>query len=363
MSPHDTSRPLVIYIPPFFQTESPSPTPLPEFLKPYPLAVINYRWLDPASNGHIGSEGPGSPFFQWPCPLHDTLFGYSWITANLAPLDLERRDVYVYGSYLGATLAAALSLTESHPHQRMAIRGFLTFNGIYNWTTFLPDHPIHRHKSFADVVHDQSYAEGSFFRYLRDQMTFLFRSPSDLFDPFASPSLFFHNPGMLVPEDFSTSALSSSMSNAIDALSSSSEEAQHAALLANNKIPRKGYLTFPPGASTLKLPEALLMYETPPPLTTGFRGPRQRVSGRTKRKPSGLNNFQMQTRELGELMQRSINKYELKERLKWGDDMGEIETEAAQRVQMRDVGAVEGNGELGDRGQEVAAAWLQERVR
>ncbi|KAH8903139.1 hypothetical protein BR93DRAFT_941049 [Coniochaeta sp. PMI_546] len=377
LSQHKPSHPLVIYLPPFYQTGHTSPPPLPDFLKPYPSAVINYRWLDPSFNGHVDNDEPESPLFQWPFAVHDTLFGYSWIIKNLIPPGDEKRDIYVYGSYLGASLATSLALTESHQDQRMAVRGLLTYNGIYNWTMFLPDHPIHQRKSLADALDDSSYPEGSFFHYLRDNLPVLFSSPSALFDPFASPSLFFRDPGLWVPEDFTTSATCSSMTQAIDALSSASSStesetdtdgASPTSTTWNLKPPPKSHLTFPPRASTLKIPEALLLYESPPPRpSTGAPRRRRAVAPKTaKKKRKVTNDFEGQAAELSGLMRRSVEKYELKDREGADDDGGggeDLEGEAAERrVRTRDVGAVEGDGTLGVLGQGVAAAWLRDRI-
>lgn len=353
------SRPLVIYLPPFSHRGDPSPTPIPRFLQSYPVAVINYRWLDPTSNG------PVTPSSQWPFPIHDTLFGYSWLLETFTPPETARRDVYVYGSYLGASLAAGLALSETYPHQRMAVRGVMAYNGIYNWTMFLPDHPVHRDKSLAATMTNLSLDdEGSYFNYLRRTMPTLFASPSHLFDPFASPSLFFHNPGLLVPEDFNTSTLSKSLTSAIDALaeSSSSSDIEEDQVSPALKAPRKSYLGFPPRHSTLKIPEALLMYEQSASEAKAnrraYRG--RRGTSASKKKPE-INDFDSQAAELAGLMRRSVEKVELRDRKKWDVDYDD-DGEAARRVEVRNVGSDELDGELGQHGQNVAAAWLEERI-
>lgn len=360
----------MIYIPPFFQTSTSSPPPLPAFLRSYPSAVINYRWLDPSSDERPTSRdkaaAPSNP--QWPTPIHDTLFGYSWIIKNLASPGSEKRDVYVYGSYLGASIATSLALTESHQDRRMAVRGLLTYNGIYNWTMFLPDHPIHQRKSALDTD-DTSYVEGSFFHYLRDKMPVLFPSPSQLFDPFASPSLFFRDPGLWVPDDFTSSIAGSAMSRAIDELSGSSpssgegSSASSTSTTWNLKPPPKSYLTFPPWASTLKIPESLLLYESPPPKSRSPRQRKAKTAPKTVKKRKILNNFEGQATELSNLMRRSVEKYELGDRENGNEDAETMEEpEWLRRVQTRDVGAVEGDGQLGGMGQNVAEAWLRERI-
>lgn len=347
---------------------------LPAFLRPFPSVVINYRWLDPSIADNAVRDEPQPARSQWPTPIHDTLFGYSWILKNLAPRGGEKRDIYVYGSYLGASLAASLALTESHQDQPMAVRGLLTYNGIYNWTMFLPDHPVHQRKSLADALDDASYAEGSFFHYLRDKLPVLFPSPSGLFDPFASPSLFFRDPGLWVPEDFTSSITSDRMTQAIDALSSMSSRSESGAdadadsassscsTAWNLKPPPKSHLKFPPWRSDLKIPEALLLYESPPPrrYVPGTR--KRKQAPKTAKKRKILNDFEGQATELSSLMRRSVEKYELRDRGKEDEDGQGVEVEAERRVRTWDVGTVEGDGTLGEAGQAVADAWLRERI-
>ncbi|SPQ23255.1 8727af47-5ac1-4d8b-bd99-ce24126bf854 [Thermothielavioides terrestris] len=322
ISKHDSSTPLVVFIPPFSQAGPDySPTPLPSCFHDYPVAVINYRWQ--ASEGD-GDDRPAIPL-QWPTPLHDVNFGYSWITANLGSAGngaAGPRPAYVYGSYLGASLAAGLALTESHVPARprpMTVRGLIAHNGIYNWTTFLPDHPIHRLRTKSRSrgrkhgllipsasIDDRPVEEGGIFTELKRQTPGLFANPSNLFDPFASACLFFHSANLHVPEDFTTPLSASApllnpdFTAAIDALangrppfpsptsspstaSTTSEEAaaeeeeeetastllSKAALLAKQlKPPRKGYLVFPPRDSTLRLPHTLFLYDQPYSSTT-----------------------------------------------------------------------------------------------
>ncbi|KAK3384180.1 hypothetical protein B0T24DRAFT_662548 [Lasiosphaeria ovina] len=326
---HRSSDPLLIWLPPFSASHasnlkseswdgssSPPVADIPSWLPRYPTAVINYRWsplsedapeLPPPENGE--SIAP----LRWPTPIHDVLFGYSWILNNLAPPDGERRDVYVCGSYLGAGLAAGLALTESHARQPMAVRGLVAYNGIYDWTMFLPDHPVRQHRgakkdkpsssssqtagrvklpSLASLRRSFAKAppenQDPAFRLLKQRMPALFDTPGDLFDPFASACLFFHSAALHVPPDFTTSvtatAAASDMSQAIDALASLSLSSassssrwdeqgygdgdgdgddecprSDAVLLAATKAPRKGYLIFPPRRSTLVVPETLLL--------------------------------------------------------------------------------------------------------
>ncbi|KAK0708209.1 hypothetical protein B0H67DRAFT_495987 [Lasiosphaeris hirsuta] len=433
ISVHGPNTPLVIWIPPFSYYDGYDPTTLdlPRWLERHPTVVLNYRWPGLYSNppsptlgqGQAGdgqTELPSAPV-HWPNPLHDLLFGYSWIIKTLSPPDLGRRDIYVYGSYLGASLGASLALTESHPHRPMGIRGLIAYNGIYNWTTFLPDHPIHRIKpkpnkrgnilslgSLVDTPYPESTdpPEDNTFHLLKQQAPTLFGdSPANLFDPFASPSLFFHNPGLLVPPDFTTkttptSLLPGAWSAAIDALTAASPShprpplyddetspayddddnlyddddgttpyhhhpngltAHDAAVSLLPKVPRRGVLVFPPRASTLRIPDALLLHHDAP------RAPKSGRRSTRKEK----NSFRTQAEELAGLMRRSVEKLELKERGRWDadyEDPGLREGDAKRRVNVEEV---VGDGEEDDRefglglseaGQEAAAEWLREKI-
>ncbi|KAK3316121.1 hypothetical protein B0H66DRAFT_278820 [Apodospora peruviana] len=414
ISEHRPTAPLMVYIPPFPQEtdgyRNKSDAVIPSWLRQYPTAVINYRWdglfsdIDSSpprssqSSSSSSSAGAALHNVYWPTPIHDVLFGYSWIVQNLGAPPLSsrnseeptsRRDLYVCSSYLGASLAAGLALTESHWDQPTAVRGLINFNGIYNWTTFLPDHPINRLKE------DESSSSSSLFSLLEQQAPALFQNPDNLFDPFASACLFFHSASLHVPPDFHTPLLerpSSGMTKAIDALSSissssSSDSSSSTSSLAM-KPPRKGYLTFPPRNSTLKLPSALLLHETTPP----SHSPRRKGKGKAGGTAlfggsySFENSFKTQAHELAGLMRRSINMFELRrERISEDYYDGQIEgfgSEAEERVQVADVGGLiprassDGNGTgqqnendddedgfgLNELGQEMVAQWLHENM-
>ncbi|KAL2135783.1 hypothetical protein VTI74DRAFT_6988 [Chaetomium olivicolor] len=357
---HDASAPLVIYIPPFSQPQSDTIINLPPCFQDYPTAVINYRW-----QAVEGDDRPEVPLY-WPTPLHDVTFGYSWITANLGSGtdgSAAPRPAYVCGSYLGASLAAGLALTESHIPVRglpMTIRGLIAHNGIYNWTMFLPDHPIHNYKPprprgrrrliTLPILDDNPipFEEEGIFTELKAQTPGLFSNPSNLFDPFASACLFFHSANLHIPDDFTTpltpqSTFSDEFTAAVDALANRSpfqgtsspttpatasdrtppsdqdqqeekEEtaesllAKAATLAKQLKPPRKGYLAFPPRNSTLRLPPSLLLYDRPwnyfPAQFPRKRGARQSTS---------RNNFQVQADELASLMRRSLAMFELRQ--------------------------------------------------
>jgi hypothetical protein len=290
----------------------------------------------------------------------------------------DPRPAYVYGSYLGASLAAGLALTESHVPDRsrpMTIRGLIAHNGIYNWTMFLPDHPIHklrlksrpkRKKRGLPLITtaDDSpipFEEEGIFTALKHDAPGLFSSPANLFDPFASACLFFHSANLHVPDDFTTplsahSSLSTDFTAAVDALaannrpasetSSKTEEEEQeesadslltkAATLAKQlKPPRKGYLVFPPRHSSLRIPRTLFLHDRPrdgdyyyssnpypsPPSSPPPSSDPTTTTTTTRRTPrQGLhgttskNNFAHQATELAGLMLRSLDMHELRGR-------------------------------------------------
>lgn len=340
---------MIVHLPPLPSSHS-AQAKLPGFLEALPVASIRYRWdgLEKLAPALLDPEDTRPSPAQWPAPVHDVAFAYSWLAESLAPEKHGRRPVYVYGSFLGASLAASLALTESHPHARFAVRGFMAYNGIYNWTMFLPDHRINRPSMRAGKsVQPPQPRAGSHLHFLQEQMPGLFGKPTHLFDAFASPSLLFHSPGLIVPPSFTMTAAEAA---AIDAMVG---EAPDPALAV--KTPRKSHFTFPPRKSTLKIPEALLLYDSSPiPLTTSGK------PSKRKAKASG-NSFEAQAAELTELMRRSIDVVELKERVKWDDDIHEMTDEAHRRVQMLDIGAGTPDYDMSAAGQEAALAWLGDR--
>ncbi|KAJ3476266.1 hypothetical protein NLG97_g9182 [Lecanicillium saksenae] len=340
-------EPILIHFPPL-PAPTASQSKLPEFLQGLPVASIRYRWqgLPGTTPAQLDDDSPSPE--QWPAPVHDTAFAYSWLSETFAPETGARRGVYVYGSFLGASLATSLALTEAHPHARFAVRGFMAYNGIYNWTMFLPDHRINRPttRGGKQIMPPQP-REGSHLHFLQEHMPSLFGRPTHLFDAFASPSLLFHSPGLLVPRSFTMTIAESA---AIDAMVGEGIDPAFAP-----KTPRKSHLVFPPRKSTLKIPEALLMYDSNPiPLT---------ASGKpSKRKPKANgNSFQAQAAELAELMRRSVEVVELKERVKWDDDVHGLADEAERRVQVLGIGEGSPEYDMSHTGQDAALAWLKDR--
>lgn len=338
---------LVIHLPPAPTPDGFAPA-LPAFLRGVPVASINYQWRDASQAG--GSGGTSTPLC-WPTPVHDTAAAFAWLMANLAPSGSARRDMYVYGSYLGGGLAAALALTETRAHAKFGIRGVVAYNGVYNWTMFLPHHRINNPspKSTKRIFPHQ-LAEGSHLYRLRDEMPRLFDTPSSLFDPFASPCLFFHSPGLATPRSFSTSMDDAA---AMDALMAGDDDDDDE---GPPKMLRRMYLVFPPRGSELTIPETLLLHDSPPPLPTKKKGrPRLRAAdlGHT---------FEAQANNLAEAMQRSIDIVETEARRAFGEDAHDIQTEGLRRVQVVDVGTETAGLELRDAAQQIALAWLQDRT-
>lgn len=212
---------------------------------------------------------------------------------------------------------------------------------------FLPDHPINRLKRAKSPAVTARPEEGTYFHHIQDHLPGFFHDPSAMFDPFVSPSLFFHNPGLLIPSSYS---ISGEEAAALEALAN--PDAQH---MPPPKTPRKSRLVFPPRSSTLKLPETLLLYESPPP-------PPPDSLGRKKRKKKWGNSLEHQAQELGEMMQRSIEKVELKERSKWDDDVVNLEGELERRVQVKEVGEEKMTFELSEEGERCVEDWLEERT-
>lgn len=316
---HPITAPLIIYLPPSPVNNTPEdePASIPGFLDKHPVVVINYRWtsldvsfaqtsppvpVDTAGGSDTFLEGTGedenevkSETFadmfpvssSWPTPVHDVGFGYQWILANLSPPGYRRRDIYVYGTHLGASLGCSLALTESYPHRRVAIRGVAAYNGVYNWTMFLPGHPIYKPTPSRSKVprpfRHRIPPKGTWLYYLWSKLPSLFSSPADLFDPFASPSLLFHNPGMLVPVDFDKDipiasnlihpAIMEKLAEGHPATEGVPGSPAPSLLYNIFKRPRKSQLTYPPKHSAVRIPDTLLLHDSPPepPPTSAVR--------------------------------------------------------------------------------------------
>ncbi|KAF7925003.1 uncharacterized protein EAE98_007091 [Botrytis deweyae] len=385
--------PLVIYLPPY-----PS-SPLSSFHTPswllnsYPVINIPYRW----------SHDPKTSFRKqrshaFPIPLHDTLQAYSWLLKIYLPSLLPepkplestyfynnpkpiQRPLLIYGSYLGGTLATSLALTESFTSSFLPtkIHSLIVHNGIFNWTPIstTPDPSIFNSES-ADSSPNLSYNRLSTLDLyesspwttltLHALKTRLFSSPSQTFDPFASPILFFRNSGISVPQRWpvpppasipptETSSFESTGSIEADDFSrypdpqfphpdlsnecatEDDEEEPHETLLES----RKSNLIFPPANSSLRIPRSLFTYSSFP-----FTGEKafdisQNISqdegkiGEKDEGEKGNNIFKQQAQELTKLMRRSVVLHELKVRVQWDEDCDAGEN-AKERVTEMEVG-------------------------
>ncbi|KAI1644148.1 uncharacterized protein F4817DRAFT_347358, partial [Daldinia loculata] len=352
-----SQSPLLVYLPPFSTPYTKTPVWLPRFMLGKPTAVINYRWDGSypfqtkkaaalASTKKSDEEG-FSPVLSWPAPIHDTSMAYNWIVRNLGPSGFNRRNIYLYGSYLGASLAMSLALTEAHPYQRTAVRGCIALNGIYNWTRFLPDHPINKPPEPGSTSEKgSSRPNDPLFLKLKQHVEALFVSPSGLFDPFASASLFFYTPELLVPPDFTTSALSPDASLLANVSLPNAVTGEPTLILRH---PEKIWNVFPPMASALEIPQTLLLYTTP---HSSLRGQQEQKNKE--------NSFQTQARELGGVMRCRLYKGQQKERNKFDDDQWEDEPDGA--VQVHNVGPSYASYAFNRKGEELAATWLEDHL-
>lgn len=444
---HPVSTPLIINLPAYpTQDIAHVNSYLPSFLYQYPTATIHYRWSRTRDSDSEAAQPtdvvqPIPTPLQWPTPITDILVAYDFLRKALSPSaegggPLQRRDIYVHGSYLGASLAVSLALTETHVHEPVAIRGLSAYNGIYNWTTFLPDHPVNRpvltNDMFSVENNNSDNRADEDVAHLRHLMPTLFRSPADMFDPFVSPVLFFHTSGLMVPPSFTerwtplhsssrflgagddidpydyvysdpedppppgpypevaemeaqlgedldasdTSTGSSDITSHLSDESSSSTPSSLASATTTSTIPkptanpRKGYLVFPPRWSNLKIPDTLLLHSTAPPLpsiSSHVIGKSRRLALWNKLK-NAENSFDTQALGLGSLMRRSVDKFELKERMRWDEEFGDWDGEAAKRVRIEDAGGGVscesrkfGFGKEGQ-AEEIAAQWFEERM-
>ncbi|KAI1662167.1 hypothetical protein F4813DRAFT_384879 [Daldinia decipiens] len=358
--------PLLVYLPPFSTAFTNTPAKLPKFIQGQPTAVINYRWhgfspfgtrkgAAPASTGEPDKE-EFFPILTWPAPLHDVLIAYSWIVENLRPDFDEKRDIYLYGSYLGASLAMSLALTESHIEEKIAVRGCIALNGIYNWTRFLPDHPFNnppkpgsKQSSTSKTIVSRS--NDPHFQELKQHAEALFVSPSGLFDPFASATLFFYNPGLLVPPNFTTSALSPGASFLANISLPNGVTGKSTLIL---KHPRKHPLFFPPSTSGLEIPRTLLLYTKPSTL------PPSSFYEYVGRKNE--DSFQTQAQELGWHMRSRTFEGMVNQEFPLNDAYHSWKDAATGRFQVHNVGSSSRDYTLNSKGEELAAIWLEDHT-
>lgn len=141
---------------------------------------------------------------SYPLPVHSVLAGYDWVRKNLrqeastSDPTAQTRQMGVCGEVVGGGLATVLALTECHGTS--GIRAAAVNNAIVDWTALDELHKDETSKLHGDVAYghdadlstDASYALS--LENLRDLRRQIFVPPEKLFDPFASPLLFFRTP-------------------------------------------------------------------------------------------------------------------------------------------------------------------------
>ncbi|KAL5611709.1 uncharacterized protein BROUX77_001865 [Berkeleyomyces rouxiae] len=374
---------------------------LPPYLREFPVAVIHYRWSNKLMN-----IGPLNVPMHWPLPMSDIAFAYAWLTWNLKPQGdkYARRDMYVYGSKLGAGLAVSLALTSCRPHTGVAIRGVAAWDGIYDWTRFLPDHWDNQfYDNDGDGALEHKIGDHmAVIQKLKERAPGLFKSPENMFDAYASPLLQFSTPGLSVPETFHKTIYQEYEDKRIPLPASHEEEAMERLrqaheeqygfldisdderhtihpdpgheshtlrrLAAGSLPPPPVNLNFPTRGSLLEIPETLMLYTSPPehldvePRVIPFSSPRPRLTPcdvdpsdvvhgpeppprkmpPRYREPLAMpNTFKSHAITLGNAMVRSINEFEVKSREKWREPPHEFE-EYLERAQYRVIAAETG---------------------
>lgn len=392
-------------------------TYLPRFLHRYPTATIHYRWpqspeppptdekdVAPApSSSSKPSQQPRPPTLpQWPTPIHDVLAAYDYLVRTLTPppkpppslYHQPRRDIFVYGRHLGGGLAASLAITECHTRAPMAVRGLLAVNGVYNWTTFLPDHPVNTTRAAlkralfgAAALLVAKRGSGGDLDDMEALLPRLFHRPGDLFDPFASPLLFFHTAGLMVPPSFTARwqpdyQTAKYVPSPLAAPNSSGEIDLHDYVYSDPEDPlpptssagpssrksfiappaRKGYMTFPPRGVALTIPDTLLMHNaSPPPVLPISMMPRPVQAWRTRFR-NAENSFGSQAVGLAGLMRRSVWKMQAKKRVQWDEEVEDYDGQAARHVETGEISVGEDGVEDEDEVQEMARQWFEDHL-
>ncbi|KAI0602105.1 hypothetical protein F4775DRAFT_538300 [Biscogniauxia sp. FL1348] len=377
---------LLLYLPPYSATSANEAFQPPSFCWDYPTAVINYRWSnfspfrfpDSSKSAPISFE---DTYLAWPTPLQDVFKAYNWVLSYLESLELEQLDIFVYGSYLGASLAASLALTECYPHQSVSIRGCIAYNGIYDWTTSLYDNPIN--KTFVDKVTPEGRrnrvvktllptpSRDADYNLMERSTRQLFGQPQHLFDPFASPCLLFRTPGLLVPPDFDASAVS------VATLSKVHPTIQPRVLktMAAHMQRVTGYRQdYPPRNSKLMIPETLLLFSQPPERLRSVENHRKRDHGRTfKDQAARLANSMLESIKFKPKPARGTFNKEARQQMevpqgvaeKGGVTEGEKEAVTSEPskediVRTKCVDINPEMGELGSEGNTLVSKWLED---
>ncbi|EPE25494.1 hypothetical protein GLAREA_01406 [Glarea lozoyensis ATCC 20868] len=409
--------PLYIYIPPVGHHLRDAHASLPSFLPSTPKAIarINYRWNHlpppPKKTSKDSSSSPSPPpailtsdpsyaNHPFPTPLHDTLYGFEFLTntvlksytpktppsipaerkSSFSPESayytppsskkpLPRRPLIICSSYLGGSLATSLALTESKVSKTLPyyIAGLIIENGVYDWTPIATSRPPKPHPS----QHPSTKAPFKPWTasHLHKLKTHLFNSPESPFDAFVSPVLFFRTPGHHAPKTWPSNPSSPEPKNTTLLpndeylhYSTQTDSADHldddesydiipenldplskpgitTTTLSLGPAPRKSPLRFPAKHSDIKLPRSLFLYSPAASNTPVVKnGKRKKANG--EERELELDDYvtpQEQAEEMAGLMRRSVQLHELGERKMWDEEL-DVEVESADRVRVVEIG-------------------------
>ncbi|KMQ48085.1 Alpha/Beta hydrolase fold [Trichophyton rubrum] len=166
--------------------------------------VVKYRL------GRIQAAGIRKTY-RYPTPVHDTLAGLDWAKNEFQP-----DNVFVFGRYIGGSLALMLALTESR-----GLKGVAAEEPICDWVG-LDDYCITDiEKAAPDTEKPETEQDKELSRKrgrkkkeplptpadlvpLLDARRRLFATPEKYFDSFASPTLFLRTSGKYIPLTFPT---------------------------------------------------------------------------------------------------------------------------------------------------------------
>ncbi|KAG9235786.1 hypothetical protein BJ875DRAFT_494718 [Amylocarpus encephaloides] len=421
------THPLFLYLPSTGTHLRSNHPPIPSFLASdtTALACINYRWNrisvssqcvstdlssasypSPPPSPALLSSHPSFANHAFPTPLHDTLHAFNYLTKSLLPSlcpleappksptkspfsprsryynpptpapSLIQRPLIIYGSYLGATLATSLALTESllSKHLPYYIAGLIAADGIYDWTHISaspPPPPLDTPSNIpqpTNTLWDISQ--------LYNIRTHLFTSPASTFDAFASPILFFRTAGLHVPPTWPTTTKDVEKVQEAGEVLFGDEEG----LIGSNldgplqpeiipgktittmdlAPPRKSHLKFQSKDSGIKIPKSLFLIS--PSLssqsTTQSTTPKKKARGKKSQdlRLEDVINPAGQANELAEAMRRSVALHELKDRKTWDYDLDPY-AEADKRVEVLENGSVNGGNE-----RERIQEWIEESL-
>ncbi len=216
-----------------------------------PIYKINYRL------------GGG---FVYPTPIHDVLAGNDWVVSHLQKTSSQsaRKETFglaVYGDLVGGGLATMLALTECRRGQLGAITSAAVHNPIVDWVSVDEKATPGGRKALDTRLLNNSATDLQREAVLRLRSQF-FSKPSDYFDPFASPILFFRSAGKSVPNlpldwGASEAAQNRGLEHNIHEPSAAHSLAEVGHILSDAAIPqmRRASKRFPTKTLGLRLPD------------------------------------------------------------------------------------------------------------